>query len=135
MIAALLVAALFQTAMPSVRTLDQGAASGIDAPRQVVARTAAEWQALWRQHAPDKPVPAVDFAREMVVGVFLGERPTPGYRVDVSSLRVEGDALVVVYRETRPGRDRIAAQVLTSPYHLTAVPAHAGTVRFEQAGN
>ncbi len=53
--------------------------SGINAARQAVARTAAEFDALWRQHAPGRPAPAVDFAKSMVVAVFLGTRPSSGY--------------------------------------------------------
>ena len=44
---------------------------------QVTVRSAAEWTTLWqaaRRRA--RRCRAVDFAREMVVGVFLGSRPT-----------------------------------------------------------
>ena len=62
----------------------------------------------------------------MVVGVFLGSRPTAGFGVEIVSAREEQGALVVRYRETRPAADAIAAQVLTSPYHLVAVPKRGG---------
>ena len=55
-----------------IRTIAKGAQSNVDAPRQAVARTPAEWTALWRTHEYDKAAPAVDFSREMVVAVFMG---------------------------------------------------------------
>ena len=116
----------------SMRVIDRGAQSGIDDARQVVARTAAEWTSLWRQHAPDRPAPAVDFAREMVAGVFFGSQNTGGYAIEIVGAAPKGGNLVVQYRETRPGPDAIAAQVITSPFHLAALPRADGDVKFER---
>jgi VWFA-related protein len=116
----------------AMRTVARGVASRVDDARQVVARTDAEWNAVWRAHDADHPAPAVDFAREMVVGVFSGSRPTAGYGVAITGVREEGDTLVVSYRESRPIPGGITAQVLTSPFHLVAVPRHAGDVKFER---
>ena len=55
--------------------------SGIDTPQQTVARTAAEFEALWKKHAPGQTVPTVDFTKQMVLAVFLGTRPTGGFSV------------------------------------------------------
>ena len=74
------------------------------------------------------------FGKEIVVAVFMGSRPTAGFSVEIVSTRVDGVALVVQYRETRPARDAIVAQILTMPYHIAAVPKRAGVtdVRFEK---
>ena len=78
---------LLQTTMAPLRSLDRGAMSDIASERQVSVRDAVEWASIWRQHAPSRAQPSVDFAREMVVGVFLGRRPTAGFSVqDVGSL-------------------------------------------------
>ena len=114
-----------------LRVLEQGDQSNVDEARQVVLRTAAEWKTLWRQHSPDRDQPRVDFGRDMVVGVFLGSRATAGFSVEIVSALVEQGVLVVRFREARPQSDRIVAQVITSPYHLVAVPRHSGEVRFE----
>ena len=117
--------------VPPLRVLEKGDQSNVDEGRQVAVRTAAEWKTLWRQHSPDRDQPRVDFGREMVVGVFLGSRTTAGFSVEIVSALVEQGVLVVRFRETRPKSDRIVAQVITSPYHLVAVPRHSGEVRFE----
>ena len=127
---ALLVAAMLQAAVP-VRSIDKGAASQIDTARQAVVRSAAEWSTLWSQHAGDRSRPAVDFDKEMVVAVFLGTRPTAGFSVEVVGAREEGAALIVSYRESRPQPGAVAAQVLTSPFHVVAVPKH-GDVKWER---
>jgi hypothetical protein len=132
----LAIGAAFQDAAPGPqearpRQIDRGDLSLVDGPQQVVVRTPAEWEALWRRHAPDRPLPMVDFTREMVVAVFAGSRPTAGYSVDVVEASRAGDALLVRYRVTRPGRDVLTAQIITSPYYIGAVPRHPGEVRFE----
>jgi len=116
----------------AVRDVDRGDHSNIDERREVAVRTTAEWTTLWQQHTPDRRRPAVDFPREMVVGVFLGSRPTAGFSAEVASVSIVEGALVVRYREKRPTGGGVTAQVITSPFHLVVVPARPGTVRFER---
>ena len=117
-----------------IRSIDKGLDSQLDTPRQATVRTAAEWEALWRLHGGEHARPPVDFAKELVVGVFMGSRPSAGFSVEIVGTRVDGSVLVVQYRETRPPADALVAQVLTMPYHIAAVPKRAGVtdVRFEK---
>jgi hypothetical protein len=119
-----------QTAFTS---LAKGDASGIETMRQVTIRTAAEWQKLWKEHSPEAKMPAVDFNSKMVVGVFLGSKPSAGYGVEILNVRTEGNDLIVEYGQTQPPRGMLSAQILTEPFHLVAVNKHAGPVRFVQA--
>ena len=116
----------------SFRTVERGSQSNIDAARQVVIRTAAEWTTFWRTHNFDKPAPQIDFDKEMVVGVFMGSRPTAGYSVAITAVAERDGALVVTYTESTPRPGTMAAQVLTFPYHLAAVPKRSGNVSFEK---
>lgn len=117
-----------------METLNSDMMSGIDQPQQIVARTADEFQALWRRHAPGRSAPAVDFTKQMVVAVFLGSRPSGGYQAEITGIRTAGDVMVVQWSERRPGPGQVAAQVMTSPSHLVTVPRHQGEVRFEKVG-
>jgi hypothetical protein len=118
------------------RTVDKGDRSQIMSAREAVVRTAAEWDALWRAHLPTRQPAAVDFSKDMVVGVFLGSRPTPGYGVTIVSAVEEGSVLRVRYRETSPPADAILAQVITFPYQIVAIPKSAATdVKFERVRN
>ncbi len=132
----MVLAAFLQTAPAPktilIKTIDKGAQTTVDEPRQVTVRSADELAKLWRVHAPDRVPPTVDFSRDMIVGVFLGSRPTAGYDVQIVSAREEQGALVVRYRAPGPGRDTMTAQILTTPYHLAVVPRYAGDVKFEK---
>jgi hypothetical protein len=129
---AALLLGLLQAVVPPVRTLDRGGQSEIGMQRQVTVRDRDEWASLWRMHAPGRPAPAVDFSREMVVGVFMGTRPTGGFAVDIVGYRDSGSDVVVQYRETAPSPDAISAQVIVSPYHLVVIPGRTGIVTFEK---
>lgn len=119
---------------PSTRTIEKGDQSNIDDAKQVLVRTEAEWAKLWQQHSPDHARPAVDFSKEMVVGVFMGSRPNAGFSTAVISATAANGALIVRYRETMPGASSVSAQILTFPYHLVAIPkAEVKDVKFEKA--
>jgi hypothetical protein len=66
----------------SIATVEKGYRSGIRGPLQTVIRNQDEWNAFWKRHSSTDtnptPVPIVDFDREMVVGIFLGEKSTGG---------------------------------------------------------
>jgi hypothetical protein len=109
----------------------QGTASQIDEPRRVVVRTAEEFQALWKTHST-APLPKVDFSKAMVVGVFLGMRPTAGYGVSITAVTKSAKGLVVEFREGVPEKGKMVAQLLTSPFHLVSIPRDDGAVEFRQ---
>jgi hypothetical protein len=132
MVSLVLATVFLEAFMPMpMTTIARGGVSGVMQPRQVVVRAADDWDTLWRQHAgADAPVPAVDFDREMVVGVFLGARNTGGYAVEITGVEEAAGKVVVHYTETTPGRDMMLAQVITSPFHLVKVPRSDGEVSF-----
>jgi len=77
----LVLATLLQattTTTATMKTVDKGPMSGMDAPRQATVHTPAEFATLWKSHAADRKMPDVDFTKNMVVGIFLGSRPTAG---------------------------------------------------------
>jgi hypothetical protein len=120
-------------AQTDVRTIEKGEQSNVEDARQVVVRTEAEWTKLWQQHGPDRTMPAVDFSKEMVVGVFMGSRPTAGYNISIVSTFAKDGSVLVRYQESRPRPGMMTAQVLTFPYHLVAIQKASGDVKFEKA--
>lgn len=119
-----------QTPRPPFTEVAKGNASNQQDARQVTVRSAAEWTALWKEHAPTAKMPAVDFTKDMVVGIFLGTRSSDGHQVEIVGVRTQEKDLIVEYVQRQPGRGTMAAQILTEPYHLVAVAKHPGPVRF-----
>src|SRR5690348_15168621 len=78
-----LAALLFslQAALP-MTTIAQGSSSQILQSREVVIQDAGAWAEVWRAHsAVAVPPPDVDWSRFMLVGIFVGTRPSAGYAV------------------------------------------------------
>ncbi len=114
-------------------SIARGDQSRIEEARTVVARTAAEWAALWKAHAGEGQPPGVDFSRSMVVAVFAGSRPTAGYEVEITGIDKRDAEIVVTWRERRPPPDAMVAQVLTAPFHIARTESAPGPVRFQRA--
>ncbi len=119
-----------QAPQPPLTSIAKGDMSGQQTAKQVTVRTPAEWKALWKDHAPTEKMPNVDFSKNMVVGIFLGSKPSAGNEVEIVGVRTQDKDLIVEYVQRQPGRGTMAAQILTEPYHLVSVPTHPGTVRF-----
>jgi hypothetical protein len=121
------------------QTIAKGSSSGIHAYRFEAIYDGAAWQALWLQHAGAGPAPAVDFSTEMVIGVWLGDRPTSGYRAEVLSLVVAqiigapgvGPGYLVTLRESQPGYNCITSPVVTQPFHIVRAARTTGGVMAE----
>jgi hypothetical protein len=123
---------MFTMQSAPIQTIATDAMSQIESPTQAVARTPAEWTALWRRHAGDTALPKVDFGSRTVVAVFLGTRPSAGYAAEIAGTHAEKGALIVQWRERRPDPGMVTAQVITSPAHIATIPKFAGEIRFEK---
>jgi hypothetical protein len=139
------IVALVMTAVNPVAftTVHRGSDSQVEDAKNATVRTVTEWRALWKEHSFSLPLPKVDFTKEMVVGVFLGMRPTGGHSVTITAIELvsvarsapgaaKNDELVVTYRVEAPAPNTMVTQALTSPVHLVRLPQHKGTVRFER---
>ncbi len=93
------------------------------------ATTAEEWETLWRLVGTRPPRPLA-VGREVAAGVFLGERPTGGFGVEIVGLRRdaagEGSADDgLIWREQRPPPGAAVTQILTYPWQIAVFPAEA----------
>jgi hypothetical protein len=67
------------------------------------------------------PLPEVDFRRESVIAIFLGQRPTGGYGISVVDLLLDNNEIYLDVRLTRPAPDAMVTQALTSPWLMVRV--------------
>ena len=108
----------------SIATIEKGYRSGIRGPLQTVIRNQDEWNAFWKRHSSTDTNPMlapIDFSREMVVGIFLGEKSTGGYEVEIVRAERRDSSLYFHYREESPPQGAVVTQALTQPFHLVRV--------------
>jgi hypothetical protein len=118
------------------QSIARGARSGIRDASQMVIRDQEQWKALWQKHtaidtAPP-PLPAVDFSKEIVAAVFLGEKATGGYNIEITRVIRTGRSIVVSFREQSPPPGAITTQAFTQPFHLARIPDRAREVSFRR---
>lgn len=117
--------------MADVETLARGDDSRLVEARRFLIRDRQAFSAVWAAHAgQDAVAPSVDFDTRMVAAVFAGERPTPGFTVEVTGTRREDSSLVVLIEEGHPDPARVAAQIIVSPFHIVTLPRDDGAVGF-----
>lgn len=126
-------------------TLVQETSSRIITKQEAVIENPEAWLAFWERHqtghfpaltsdfAPSSgSLPEIDFTKELVIAVFLGEQRTGGYAVEIEEINVlekEAEAVVTV-AVTRPNPQDIVTQVLTQPLHIVKVQKPNMPVRF-----
>lgn len=98
----------------------------------LVVRNLEEWNSLWKKAGTDSRFD-FDPAREIVVAVFLGTRPTGAFSVEIVFAKEEDGAFVIRYKERAPGPGAMVAQVITSPYLIKVFPRTDLEVRIERA--
>jgi len=115
----------------------KGVQCAIADARFAVFRHQDKWASFWEKAlAPFSPrlakVPAINFEKDMVVGVFMGEKPYPHYQIEIRSVREEarpeGKALVVRYRDVKHMMGVFVPPFAVQPFHMKRVAAYPGQV-------
>lgn len=118
----------------AMTTVLRAAHTAIRGERNVVVRDADDWHEFWREHNSAQlataDAPAIDFERQMVVGVVLGTCSTGGHSVEVRRVETHDGRLRVVAHHQRPAEGSIQPMVLTKPIHLVVVERTDAEVEF-----
>ena len=99
--------------------------SGILDPLRVVIRDRDDWVEMWKllssKQFPRPPLPEIDFSREMLIVVAMGQRSTGGYDIIVDGVYERDKKLEVEVKTTSPGRLCGVTGALTEPADVVRV--------------
>lgn len=112
-------------------TLDRGTDSNARLPSPEVFTDTAEWRGFWTQHAPDRPLPEVDFERDMVLVAMVGEREEAGDSVEVRRILQVDQGTISEVVERVPGNFCSPAARVHVPYHIVVAPSTPAPYRFQ----
>ena len=101
-----------------------GAGGAVEIESSMRAATTEEWLTMWGLVGLSPPR-ALVVGREIAAGIFLGERPTGGYGIEILGLRAEPAGSAVIWRERMPPADAVVTQVTTRPWQIAIFPAEA----------
>ena len=101
--------------------------SGLREPERLVIRDEREFAAIWTKAygiiEPAPPIPEVDFKRNQVIVVAMGEQANGGYAIEVAGVAASGGRLAVDVMMTKPGPGCAVTGALTQPLDMVKVPA------------
>jgi hypothetical protein len=80
-------------------------------------QTQQEWDALW-QRTSSSEIPDIDFSSNIVIAVYMGERVTGGFRIEIINIVESITHRRVYIRETSPSPSDPVTLALTQPYHI-----------------
>ena len=132
---AVLILSVSASAQPASWDKLEGQHSRIAELRMVAVADKAAWEKIWNEHSAGVPVPTVDFSKENVVAVFLGQTQNAGVKIEivVQDDMLDANRLNVFYKEIRTAAKPFAAAMLCQPYAMIKVRKVA-TVSFEANG-
>ena len=103
----------------------KGIHSGFKEENSFIIKNQKDWKKIWKIHTkdikPTLPVPEIDFTRSIVVAVFMGDRKTSGYEVEILDIEEVKDKVIIKIRETTPPEDAFVSQVIIQPFHIAVV--------------
>lgn len=111
--------------------------SGLVTSERLVVRDAAAWQTLWNRihsgRTPTPPLPAVDFSRDMVVVVAMGQKSSGGYNILLERATEEaGDGIAIAVLSSSPGANCVVTMAVTAPVDIATLPLHPGPFLFSE---
>ncbi len=123
---------------PEIETLSRGSMGGFATAErgEEIIRSNDEFRALWqRMHndiqQEDAGLPEVDFSRNVVVAVMMGEMPSSGYTIRVTGIEQHDDHVKLSVMRTEPGPTCMNLTVITTPHHIVKIPNYEKEIRFD----
>jgi len=105
------------------QTILAGPYSLIDTAYVELVTNQSEWEDTWllaKGKIDPLPItPTVDFDQEYVIAAFMGQRPSSGFKIEITGIEKRGDLLDVNLKKYEtPGM----LTVITNPYCLVRLP-------------
>jgi hypothetical protein len=108
--------------------------SGMRTTGEQVIQDAEVWKQVWgqvyRTSRPQPEPPKIDFDKQTVLAVFLGNRNTGGYSIRITAVKDTGKETEVHVQRSSPRPGDITTQALTQPYDIVVIDKPDKPVRF-----
>jgi hypothetical protein len=108
------------------QTVMKTAYSGLNSAGNYVIRSKEELGKLIEGSHAD-----IDFGKEMVIAVALGQKRTGGYGIEVREINEVDGKLEVIVESTSPKPSGMVSQALTQPIHVVRTARYGGEVVFK----
>lgn len=76
---------------------------------------------LNKYRKPAFSIPTINFEKETIVAVFMGQKNTGGYSVSIVDIVDKGEKIVVKVKETKPNENEMVTMAITQPFCIVKV--------------
>ncbi|HBB95409.1 MAG TPA: hypothetical protein DC054_08455 [Blastocatellia bacterium] len=114
---------------------------------RIVVRDRATWESVWTRNPPSTfvlgedgkfkstfpPLPEIDFAKETLIVVSMGQQPTSGYSITVEGAKEFADRIEIEVQSVSPNRNQCSLLTMsTTPIDVVRLPRTDKTVVFHE---
>lgn len=100
--------------------LSKGSHGGYTISKEIVIKNEQELRRVYTQinmiRKPGIPIPTIDFKKEMVIALFMGEKSTGGYAIFVDKINETKDNIEIVINYKKPAE--MTTMVITQPFYF-----------------
>lgn len=90
------------------------------------------WNLVMETRKPFPDLPKIDFTKNSVVAVFMGEFPTGGYSIEIKEITEYKDRVIVKIDKKFPKPGSMLTQAFTQPYHIVKIKKIDKKIIFEE---
>jgi len=108
-------------------TIQQGSYCGVRTAKPLLITNKRDWAVFWDNFCtlvPTPDAPTIDFRKQVVLAVFMGQQTSGGYKIQVSSVEKLEGKIIAKVKKTRPSG--ISTMAMTQPYHIVSIPRKRG---------
>lgn len=118
-----------------MKVIAKGAFSGIQEPKQIVVTNQTQWAEIWQKHnvrnEPKTPPPEIDFSKQSILFISLGQKRTGGYGVEINDIQKKEGKTEILIQTTSPKPGGFQLQALSAPFVIVATAKIEGPVEFK----
>jgi hypothetical protein len=107
----------------TIEVLNKNSHGGYTKSKTLVIKSQKELQEIYNQinmtRRPGFPIPEIDFDKEMVIALFMGEKTSGGFATTVEKVIENNNTLEIIVKETAP--EGIATTMICQPFYYCKV--------------
>jgi len=125
-----------QQSTVAFETLKQDVYGGMVASKFMIIKNEKDldlvYSSINKSRTPELEMPTIDFDKETIIALFLGEKNSGGHSIAVEQIMNVNDKVNVVYRITSPKAGEMVTSVMTQPYCIIKIPKTSKEIVFLQ---
>lgn len=120
---------------PLFEVLVQHSHGGYEQPQIKIIKEPKALQEVYAKinmtRRPGFPIPDVDFDKEMIIGLYMGEKNYGGYSISIDNVEETKKELIIFVKESTP-EGMMATTVICQPFCIVKMPATKKEIVFKK---